>query len=481
MKSSIRVSARSILVLLSLLAPCYSSSPPQPPPSPELAILTHYDLDPNSLKTAGPPRYVPRSSTSPPPSHLSHLRDRAASTPGSNGTISLIFTCNISGAVSRLTPDWDPQDLPSTTDNVCTKANAMFLRAIERIAKVVYLRERVVVTATFASFCATEKDVAACRADQDTLGSAGPAAWHEWNATYAETLGVDDAYLYPSALARQYAPDALSEQTVDVSANFNSEPLWWFATVEDPVGDRSDEFVASQLWDEQWGGLPDQPVRMRGSVYDFEAIVLHELMHGMGFICSWYPWLDATSVIPASPLVTADGTMVGMTKPWLFNKWMADVSAGVWMKEYQDYILTVSASIAQGISNGTLVDTTFLAEFLSSPGYAIAQKVFSGPATTPGSVAFYYPRASDTLNSTADPLRLHYAVLYTPELYSDGSTFSHVDNQIYSGTQQFLMRAYGTAGIGLGAMRPVGQPIGEVVQGVLGALGYSTSLFKVRT
>ncbi|KND00326.1 uncharacterized protein SPPG_04650 [Spizellomyces punctatus DAOM BR117] len=419
---------------------------------------TRYELDPSSLHTHTP-RYH-RTSARP------HKRQHSP-TPPSNKSIILDFQCNLPGQVST----WDNEKvgLPRESDNTCTKAHATFLRAIERLQRVIYFQIPIRLQARFASLCPSDSTIASCRAKMDVLGSAGPSAWHGWDPSAAQALGVDPDYLYPSALAKQYAPDEFDGQTPDISASFNSDPLWWFPTIEHPIGSPNDnEWNADQAWTKQWGNIQQYlPVKLKGKVFDFEQIVLHELIHGLGFISSWYTWIDGDSILPSSLDTAANGTVLGLTKPYLFNKWMADTANGVWMKEYEAQIIAAAYQIAQTLPD----DAIWTQAFKASDAYKLPVRLFDTIATTPGAIAIYYP-----VRSYVDNVVLRYAVLHTPSEFSDGSTFSHVDSGAYSGTGSYLMRPFGTPSTGLDAMRPVGEPIDEVVLGILRAMGYATAL-----
>ncbi|KAJ3159301.1 hypothetical protein HDU86_001904 [Geranomyces michiganensis] len=457
-----------LFTLLTTLFNAYTSA--------QASFVNHYDIDWSSLKTPAPPRYLPR-----PYAGTKTRRATSVSSPA-NTTVTLVFTCTVDDVSTTITADAiaTAPDLPTTADTICKKAHATFLRAISRIASVIYLKEQITISAGFSSFCAGQKP--ACRASQGTLGSAGPAGWHEWNATAAAQLGLDSNYLYPTALARQHAPLDLADIEYDIAASFNSEPLWWFPTVEDPIGDPdSPSMDAEKQWSLQWGNRSDPPLALRGVMYDFEQIVLHELLHGLGFISSWYPYLTETSILPAAPLIDSLGTVVGLSKPYLFNKWMAHIANRTWMSTYETQILTYGRDVSARMANGTLATRpgTWQHAFQQTPAYTIATDLFTSAATKSGAVAFYYPRLRITRDPTAPPLELRYAVLFTSREYEPGSTFSHSDASTHKGTRNFLMRPYGTAGVGLDGVVPRGEPIGEVVQGVLGALGYATSMFLV--
>ncbi|KAI8816314.1 uncharacterized protein EV422DRAFT_571880 [Fimicolochytrium jonesii] len=64
-------------------------------------------------------------------------------------------------------------------------------------------------------------------------------------------------------------------------------------------------------------------------------------------------------------------------------------------------------------------------------------------------MAVYYPKYTGGGARSRAPVEMVYALLYTP-----------------------------ARGVGLDGYRPRGQPIGEVVQGVLAAMGYATSFLQ---
>lgn len=82
---------------------------------------------------------------------------------------------------------------------------------------------------------------------------------------------IDPLYVYPQVLARQLvnkAPGGSNWEPTDISAAFNSdndtsEPL--------PKG-------VSEFW------FKELKVPMVGNQFDLEITILHELMHGLGFI-----------------------------------------------------------------------------------------------------------------------------------------------------------------------------------------------------
>ncbi|KAI8807117.1 hypothetical protein BJ742DRAFT_773349 [Cladochytrium replicatum] len=241
----------------------------------------------------------------------------------------------------------------------------------------------------------------------EILGSAAPASWHLWNsdeieklrATYKRALKkrknggsngdlgelamqIDPAYVYPSALAKQFAPDldmassspvptgaksagVAAEATTsptptgsdtsptkttlfDISAHFNADFGWWFPSPDDTYGDGFGvPFIFNNGPSNDAGNTtpggdqapPWNTIRNGRPAFDFEQVVLHEMIHGLGFMSSWYPWTAEpvinittpsgkqipapTPLLPSWLQTNGSGVITGIGVPFLFNKWMS--------------------------------------------------------------------------------------------------------------------------------------------------------------
>ncbi|KAI9008365.1 hypothetical protein BC832DRAFT_421180 [Gaertneriomyces semiglobifer] len=439
------------------------------------AISHRYDLDWSSLEL-GVPRYQRA------PSQEATAWDRPSRRQQTiePGSILLDFSCtSTDDALPRQTSvvsitDEHPPPLASDADTLCVKAHQTFLRGIYRLAKVLYFREPITILASVHSFC-PYPDSPSCAESRRTLGSAGPAAWHTFNSDYAAELGVDANYSYPSALARQYVPDEVPDGE-DIGANFNADGIWWFPTVENR------------------DGKPEADWMDRSKVYDFEQAVIHELMHGLGFISSWYTWYDDTVLLPSYLDASDSGEFLGLATPYIFNKWMADAATGTWMSEYEQNITAILSDLAEDVKQrGWTWDQNnyaIMQEVRSSAAWEVGKHVMNGPATTLGRVAYWFPwRIFVSEDDEVTITDLRYAVLYTPTRFDIGSTLSHMDADFYQSTSEFLMRPYATAGTGLDGYRPVTKslfgmkgewmdegPIGEAVLAIFRSMGYATAL-----
>lgn len=73
---------------------------------------------------------------------------------------------------------------------------------------------------------------------------------------------------------------------------------WWFATSGDPGVDLAND-------------TPQTGSFIGSKLYDIEQITMHEMLHGLGFISGWYPWISS---LPNSFLPGAIGMDIHLTK-----------------------------------------------------------------------------------------------------------------------------------------------------------------------
>jgi hypothetical protein len=106
---------------------------------------------------------------------------------------------------------------------------------------------------------------------------------------------LDRDYSYPSALIKQLT--GIKTES-DITVLFNSDFQW--------------DYDGSE----------------RGKRYNLEQTVLHELIHGLGFLSSWYNWFnnDDDILIPADiTLSPISGDYGIMEKPYIFNKFIVRI------------------------------------------------------------------------------------------------------------------------------------------------------------
>ncbi|KAI9188679.1 hypothetical protein H9P43_000100 [Blastocladiella emersonii ATCC 22665] len=323
----------------------------------------------------------------------------------------------------------------------CGYARSAFSRAAAHLSRAIDLARPLAVRASYRSFCGT----GTC--DDSLLGRAGASSfWARREPLDAGSNGTA-AIMYPQALARQVAVGRdLAWSTYEIQAEFNADS---------PRGQARRKF---------W--FPESGLAIAGDQYDFEYVVLHELVHGLGMMSAWGTYFDDDARGTALPLLTPppgsyaaldvdDGGPVAATSPFaqplLFDTLVFDVPR-------RRSLLASLAAIAR----------TQPAAFPSTP-----------PPTDPGvdAAAGLYMRATTarTFAVASDASGAHpLAVLETAFApFAPGSSLSHVDQALYTGTRNALMRARASRGKTLGEVVDASDPLGPVVRGVLAALGYT--------
>lgn len=146
-----------------------------------------------------------------------------------------------------------------TDQSLCSKVDAAFTEAGQIITSSLTLSVPLIVNATFLDFC-TNLGLCQSKTGYLTLGGATPAR--------TIPLRDDDGSnrFYPQALVKQFQfPNPPSFAQYDIQAQFNSEGDFWFES----------------------DGKSIQPQQS-----DFLFVILHELIHGLGFTSSWEDYIN---------------------------------------------------------------------------------------------------------------------------------------------------------------------------------------------
>ncbi|KAL1925684.1 uncharacterized protein VTP21DRAFT_567 [Calcarisporiella thermophila] len=151
---------------------------------------------------------------------------------------------------------------------VCQQLADTIVSAAMKVTKELHLRHQIRMNVVYRSYCKRN-----CR--NETLGWAAPSA--QW--TLPGLQGVDPNYLYAQSLAKQLSPLNLRWSDYDIYAEFNHdlvEKIYLTNTIPSAI-------QANQL--------------------SMEYIILHEIIHGLGFVSSWAPYfLPPNSIY--SPLLS---------------------------------------------------------------------------------------------------------------------------------------------------------------------------------
>ncbi|KAL7748570.1 hypothetical protein RI367_005981 [Sorochytrium milnesiophthora] len=322
---------------------------------------------------------------------------------------------------------------------MCDKAQRAFESAGARLSRVLDLTQPVQVLAKFNSFCKMGK----CA--DNTLGRAGAASF--WTMPGAGAF--DNGYLYPQALAKQLSEGQQRPWSqYDIIADFNS--------------DSSPNAAADKFWFEG-----DAPIVQ--NQYDFEYVVLHEMMHGLGFISSWGVYFsDPQDSGSTMPLVTPPPAAVPSSTTGLFAPLLVFDSLIVNLANASQSFQNVSAAMSRAAYSSDITSASGSAHSLAADMYT--------QATTPMTFAL-------SLDANSND----YAVIDTREQpFCTGSSLSHLDLELYTDTPDALMRPQAANGKTLAmfdawASEWSGGAIGPLTVRVLKRMGYKVKVDPVTT
>lgn len=285
----------------------------------------------------------------------------------------------------------------------CQQANATLLLAGQQISNVLVLTKPVIVNVTMQSFCTT---ASICSTGNDILSLAAAAP--------ARTVAlIDDdgvSRLYPQAVVKQFSGN-LSYVPVfgqyDINLNVNSEASFYYANTG----------------------------TIKSTQTDFQYVILHELMHGLGFTSAYEDYFDPqkpTTVTPNVLLTIRGGAdtvdFAGFVE-YAFDRFIRitnNLMATTVVRQLNALMAEASSGVA--FSSPDALGTFFLQQ--------PALVSLSGSLTTNFTTA-----NSASLVSAKDGSNASAIVLETSlSPFSAGSSVSHVSNALYVGTGDFLMR-----------------------------------------
>ncbi|CAI2174398.1 5467_t:CDS:2 [Funneliformis geosporum] len=319
---------------------------------------------------------------------------------------------------------------------LCDKVQKGFESAGQIITSTISIEIPITIDASFYDFCKTDNQ---CSIDNNVVaGGANPAR----TIALMDEDGVER--YYPQALVKQLPFEHHPNfGPFDILAKFNSEADYWF------------EGDDSQIKPEQ---------------ADFQLVVLHELVHGLGFYSSWNDFFDFVNPKGLTPIPSVEGEVKenmemifnGFIEN-IFDKYLVILSSG----EHASNITTIINTIVN--EKGKFYETPkdFIVKFKSSPQYLQSQ-IMLQTATTPFALGFLPKNA----NSPSEAIVLE----TTLNPYQTGSSLGHVDYKTYVNTSDFLMTYKQDSGLTLGDFMSIGGnytggPIGPRLRQVLKTLG----------
>lgn len=319
----------------------------------------------------------------------------------------------------------------------CAKAQTGFEQAGAIISSALALRTLIIVDAKFRKL-----------GNPDVLGSAATKRFH----VMADQDGVNR--LYPQSLVKQLRPSVSNLADSDIVAEFNSGAKFWFEG-EGPIS-------------------ADQ--------HDFVYVVLHELVHGLGFASSWRDYFNLGILTPfpeMEPSLRAGEQVVKQFQEFAFDRFLVETKTDASLEVAAQTIQSTfraGGAVANSTAPGpTAVDSTQAAAPPTNPqsviggaaGLAEAKRLFT-LAQTANSMTFVLPadQGSLVIETSVRP-------------YSAGTSMSHVDAASVKGSADFLMRPSLAPGKSLrkmveaaGTVSNFG-PMGPKLLQVMGALGYT--------
>ncbi|CAJ0842223.1 21431_t:CDS:2 [Entrophospora sp. SA101] len=338
---------------------------------------------------------------------------------------------------------------------LCSKVEKTFDKAVNIISSSIKFINPITVNATFMDFCAQLN-----QCGSDALGGAVSL-----RNMIIKDYDDDISRIYPQALVKQLnSQDHPEFLGYDILALFNSEANYWF---EEDEGGKIGE---DQL--------------------DFLFVVVHELIHGLGFTSGWNDYInnqgDKTTPEILTPQISAKfnpttGEVIfeGFIES-IFDKYLviftSSSSTGDYKCKRLSDITKELNKFAGGIGAIFKSRNDFFSAFKASPQYQLALKLMRY-ATIPKSIGFLL---KDNSNTNCNKDKNDVVILETSiSPYVTGSSICHLDYNTYSINGDFLMRFIQDRGITLNEEIQLGGnykggSIGPKLRLILESLGYIT-------
>ncbi|KAI7871198.1 hypothetical protein BDF14DRAFT_1764260 [Spinellus fusiger] len=457
---------------------------------------------PTATSTRPPTRTTAVHSQTADPSHLANITSSQ-----SNNTVGALVQYQLSCTLDKV---------------FCAKVNEAVASAINTFTQVVTIKNNMTIWISYYNFC--DK-----RCSNSTYGWGAPTS--QFTLPFFDD-GADLNYVYPQALAKQLAPysntSVWADHDVDIEINHDN-----YLSGVDWNKAKSDGWNGSSVPE---GGkywfINDTVIKQHQ--IDIRYIVLHELLHGLGFISAWaaYFWTDASpfralvdgfvdpsslQIVTPSPYWyvnqdTGPTFITGFQPTMIFDKFLVTVGTGA--------AHTNLSTVGFDMQNFCVQDSdafiiNFVKEFNASSQSADAHILWKAMTESKSlRFDFFAPLTPNSSFNTNPYLKQTYQsmtlstgldVLSSEFEHYDrvnnrpGIAISHVDNQ-YGSTPDFLMtRNYITgktleeivetaynaipainyttnSANGTTLAQTYRSPIGPGILRILDSLGYSTVL-----
>ncbi|CAO3620784.1 unnamed protein product [Mucor hiemalis] len=342
----------------------------------------------------------------------------------------------------------------------CAGVSSTFSIATDIISSVFQFETPLLINASYIDFCQEYNDCNSDNSKMTSIGQAYPAI------SYVMTDTTDNmTRMYPQPLLKQFT-DLTTKPTwtkYDINAQFNSLVNWYFINDQQSIGENQTDFLRN---------------------------VLHELIHGLGFITSWSD--DVYRAI--TPLFT---TQIKL-KPFITPILLASTNNEQLLNGYSNPLpfwgfveFPFDKFINYKTSSGAFYPfskiTRQLNEFSNSNAtfrnlIDLANSWYNSDAYSQASIIYGRSISSlDILAVLGDDQYLWLESSVNP--YSTGSSLCHVDQSSYLNSKEYLMVYLANHGVGISQLNqlyPTG-PIGPTLQNVMGTLGYRLTDVHVKT
>ncbi|KAG0170083.1 hypothetical protein DFQ28_002514 [Apophysomyces sp. BC1034] len=327
----------------------------------------------------------------------------------------------------------------------CHKANATFIAAGELISAVLEFKTPIYVNATYLPFCEKLGECSTTKGIR-AIGQAYPAV------SYLMTDRTDNTTrMYPQAILKQYTYIPIRPQwySYDMNAQFNSDVAWYFANDTYPITQHQTDLLRTTI---------------------------HEFLHGLGFVSSWnadlherllpyFPsltnFLTPKSLIPPNELAAMSKNLQdsqGAQPFWGFVEFPFDKLLVHNGQPLTNITHALNSWYGGNVLFGSILD--MVNAWYASDVRASAENVYK-MGTTPRDVAI-------VINSTT----LWVETSLVP--FAGGSSFSHVDLELYQSSADYLMVYDASPGVDIATLTRLYShgPIGpKLIQTLIG-LGY---------
>jgi len=241
----------------------------------------------------------------------------------------------------------------SETPNLCEKAKSSFEKATQKIAIALKIKTPIIVQASLYSFC-KYKGGSYCSNKSSSIGSAAASAYHILSNNGTK-------YLYPQPLVKQM-DDMGIYLTTDITSDFNSDYSFYFS------GD-------NQIEDGQ---------------IDFEYVVIHELIHGLGFATAFQKYFSLVAkVIDDQDFLSPGLSLINNTyvSSWrsiqIFDRNIVSTKDNISLDSYNNDIMKFSTP------SRLLSPLEYHNEFVRSVGpYNAAKHILNVASNETGSLVF---------------------------------------------------------------------------------------------